>query len=291
MAGISDKALKTGYAENKYRFQKQELQNKEFSDGSGLELYEFKYRMDDPQIGRFNRIDPLCDSFPHNSTYAFSEDKVINSVELEGLEANLAISWEYFRAREDAKETGGQQGAADFDKGAAVAAATIGVKGVEMGVAVVAPPIGIPLMLSDLSGVPLIPSPQATASGALEGAAVGAEGSSESTNLFRAVSDEELADVSQNGLRTGGGNSYETSKLFATTPQDASNFGRINFQFDQKPFTIVQANMPSDVMKVSTTFVADGMKAVAVPAEQLQNTNWVVPHTSTPVPNLPFITL
>jgi hypothetical protein len=32
MAGISDKAVKGNYAENKYRFVKQELQNKEFSD-------------------------------------------------------------------------------------------------------------------------------------------------------------------------------------------------------------------------------------------------------------------
>ena len=87
MAGISDKALKTPYAENKYRFQKQELQNKEFSDGSGLELYEFKYRFDDPQIGRFGSIDPLASKYEYNSPYAFSEDKVTGNVELEGLEA------------------------------------------------------------------------------------------------------------------------------------------------------------------------------------------------------------
>jgi RHS repeat-associated protein len=87
MAGISDKAVKSQYAENKYRFQKQELQNKEFSDGTGLEMYEFKYRFDDPQIGRFWSIDPLADKYVYNSTYAFSENKVTGHIELEGLES------------------------------------------------------------------------------------------------------------------------------------------------------------------------------------------------------------
>lgn len=86
MAGISDKAVKSNYAENKYRFQKQELQNKEFSDGSGLEMYEFKYRFDDPQIGRFGSIDPLAAKYEYNSPYAFSEDHVTGYIEFEGLE-------------------------------------------------------------------------------------------------------------------------------------------------------------------------------------------------------------
>src|SRR5258708_6888997 len=92
MAGISDKALKSQYAENKYRFQKQELQNKEFSDGSGLEMYEFKYRFDDCQIGRFWSVDPLASKYEYNSPYAFSEDKVTTHVELEGLEAEYIFS-------------------------------------------------------------------------------------------------------------------------------------------------------------------------------------------------------
>ena len=87
MAGISSQALKTNYAVNKIKFQKQELQSKEFNDGSGLEMYEFKYRMDDPQTGRFWSIDPLASDYVYNSTYAFSENKVTSHVEIEGLEA------------------------------------------------------------------------------------------------------------------------------------------------------------------------------------------------------------
>jgi RHS repeat-associated protein len=85
MAGISSKAI--GKQENKIKFQGQELASKEFIDGSGLDIYEFKWRMHNPQIGRFWQVDPLADKYVYNSTYAFSENKVTNHIELEGLEA------------------------------------------------------------------------------------------------------------------------------------------------------------------------------------------------------------
>jgi RHS repeat-associated protein len=68
--------------QNKIKFQTQRLES-----DLGLNWYDYKYRMHDMQIGRFTTIDPLSESFVHNSVYAFSENKVTAHVELEGLEA------------------------------------------------------------------------------------------------------------------------------------------------------------------------------------------------------------
>ena len=47
----------------------------------------YRYRMHDPRVGRFFAVDPLFRNYSYNSPYAFSENKVIHMVELEGLEA------------------------------------------------------------------------------------------------------------------------------------------------------------------------------------------------------------
>lgn len=67
----------------RYGFQGQEVDNEIKGEGNSV---NYKYRMHDPRLGRFFAVDPLAPDYPHNSPYAFSENRVIDGIELEGAE-------------------------------------------------------------------------------------------------------------------------------------------------------------------------------------------------------------
>ncbi|MGK4569011.1 RHS repeat-associated core domain-containing protein [Flavobacterium sp. 3HN19-14] len=68
----------------RYGYQGQEKDNEIKGEGNSL---NYTFRMHDPRVGRFFAIDPLASDYPWNSPYAFSENRVIDRIELEGLEA------------------------------------------------------------------------------------------------------------------------------------------------------------------------------------------------------------
>ncbi len=67
----------------RYGLQGQETDNELKGTGNSV---NFKYRVHDPRIGRFLSLDPLTKDYPWNSPYAFSENRIIDGIDLEGLE-------------------------------------------------------------------------------------------------------------------------------------------------------------------------------------------------------------
>lgn len=77
-------ALNFGTPNNKLKYGSKEEQCKEFTDGSGLELYDYEARYYDRQTGRWHGIDQMAESYASVSPYNFINDNPINGIDPTG---------------------------------------------------------------------------------------------------------------------------------------------------------------------------------------------------------------
>jgi RHS repeat-associated protein len=87
LKGIGASALNFADAQTqRSKYNGKEQQSQEFTDGSGLELYDFGFRNYDAQIGRWHNTDPLAEKNRRWSVYTYCSNNALRYVDPDGMD-------------------------------------------------------------------------------------------------------------------------------------------------------------------------------------------------------------
>jgi RHS repeat-associated protein len=87
-----------------YRYGFNGKENDDESKGQGNQI-DYGARVYDPRIGRFLSVDPMQEDYSWNSPYAFAENDIIRSIDLDGLEKYILSSDRYVNPSTKQPET------------------------------------------------------------------------------------------------------------------------------------------------------------------------------------------
>ncbi|MCZ8285181.1 MAG: RHS repeat-associated core domain-containing protein [Bacteroidia bacterium] len=74
------------FTSSSYRYGFNGKENDPEGMGGGGSTYDYGFRIYNPNLGRFLSVDPLTDSYPWYTPYQFAGNKVIEAIDLDGLE-------------------------------------------------------------------------------------------------------------------------------------------------------------------------------------------------------------
>jgi RHS repeat-associated protein len=78
-------------ASNRYRYGFNGKENDPETVGTGSGTQDYGMRIYNPALGKFLSVDPLQKEFAWNSSYAFAENDVVRSIDLDGAERNFVF--------------------------------------------------------------------------------------------------------------------------------------------------------------------------------------------------------